>query len=72
MFVDDECRLSVNWRALDEADTPHLRHDSLMDHVVFRANMRGVQTAKYGEGRFICINPNAIIVVITRGWYLCY
>ena len=64
MFVDDERPPSVNWRELDEADTPHERHDSLMDHVVSRANMRGVQTARYGEGGFICINPNALLFVL--------
>ena len=26
--------------------------------------MRGVQTARYGEGGFICINPNALLFVL--------
>ncbi|MDB4841490.1 hypothetical protein OAH73_02775 [Planktomarina sp.] len=64
MFVDNERPPSVNWRELDEADTRHERHDSLMDHVVFRANMRGVQATRYGEGGFICINPNALLFVL--------
>ena len=57
MFVDDERPSSVNWRELDEADKPHELHVSLMDQVVVRANMRGVQTARYCEGGFSVSTP---------------
>ena len=66
MFVDDERPSSLNWRGLDEADKPHELHVSLMDQVVVRANMRGVQTARYCEGGFSVSTP-ILSLSLSRG-----
>lgn len=64
MFMDDKAAPSANWKALDESDTPHDKHDDFMDLVASQANMRGVAIARYGEDAFLATIPDAVVFTI--------
>ena len=64
MFVDGDRPPSVNWNDIEEIPERHDSHNEIMDRVDHKANMRGLQTARYGDDGFICLNPDGLVFVL--------
>ena len=64
IFFGDTTPPSKNWNLLTEGSHWHPRHEEIMDHVVCRAALRGIQAVRYDEGSFLTSNPDSLAMLI--------